>query len=725
MTTIFLLDWAILAVSIINVILLLWLGLTLLLNAEERTVGVWLASSGLLLATLFFISHSAILGYGLDYESFGLNVWWRMGWLPLTIIPFIWYLVILWYVGRWDEDNQQTAVHDYWIYWLGGWCLGLLIWLIVANPLPSFVRLAWLRLDNVPQLLGQPIFLIIYPAYIVTAMTLSLWTLKQASHATYIVDSPSRQRAMPWLVAMSVTLVGVSLIVAAVIGWILLNVSQPILFDVYTRGMIIAWIDLLIASLIIMSVILLGQAVVSFELFTDKALPRTEFQRQWWNAIILAVGFGVIVSGAVTLQLRPIYILLLSTLLMTLFYALSSWRASTWRARYIHQLRPFVTSQRLYDHLFASAPSEVQVDVPFQALCAEVLQAEQAYLLAVGPLAPFVTPLSYPTAHEAPPIATLPKLLSEFRSSTVRCVPLTEGYSTELRWAIPLWNERGLIGVFMLGAKQRGRLFTQEEIEIAQASGERLIDAQATAEIARRLITLQRQRLVESQLLDQQTRRVLHDDVLPDLHAALLSLSSGHIQPATLTTLSKTHHQLSNLLRDMPTVTLPALDRLGLIGALKQLTHGELASVFEQVQWQLDHQAVEQLKQLPDLSTTVLFYAARELIRNAAKHGRGNETTQPLCLTITVSNHHGLTLMIEDNGVGFINLPRQSVGGQGLMLHSTMLAVIGASLTVESVVGQFTQATIALPLEPKGFHETTSPHPEPIKGNKSPPRPLN
>jgi len=55
-----------------------------------------------------------------------------------------------------------------------------------------------------------------------------------------------------------------------------------------------------------------------------------------------------------------------------------------------------------------------------------------------------------------------------------------------------------------------------------------LIDTRASAELARRLMALQRQRVAETQLLDQRARRVLHDDVLPQLHAAMLALSATH-----------------------------------------------------------------------------------------------------------------------------------------------------------------------------------------------------
>src|SRR4051794_29964236 len=93
----FLLDWAIMAVSLFNVIVLLWLGCTVLLNSERRSWGVWLAGGGLLLGGFFFVSHSAMLGHGLRDVGAGMDFWWQVGWLPVVALPFAWYAVMLWY----------------------------------------------------------------------------------------------------------------------------------------------------------------------------------------------------------------------------------------------------------------------------------------------------------------------------------------------------------------------------------------------------------------------------------------------------------------------------------------------------------------------------------------------------------------------------------------------------------------------------------------------------
>ena len=123
-------------------------------------------------------------------------------------------------------------------------------------------------------------------------------------------------------------------------------------------------------------------------------------------------------------------------------------------------------------------------------------------------------------------------------------------------WAVPLWSERGLIGVLLLGEKRDGGLYTQEEIEMARASGERLIDTQASAALAQRLMALQRQRLAESQVLDRQARRrAARRRTAAPAHGHARA-ERGRRRPASargLALLADAHRQISDLLREMPT----------------------------------------------------------------------------------------------------------------------------------------------------------------------------
>jgi signal transduction histidine kinase len=372
-----------------------------------------------------------------------------------------------------------------------------------------------------------------------------------------------------------------------------------------------------------------------------------------------------------------------------------------------------VSSQRLYEHLMTtSAPPEVDAAGPFRAMCEAVLGAQAAYLVPLGPLAPLVGgALVYPPgATSRPP--SLAGLIPQVSSPHTMCLPLDPAVYHGARWAVPLWSERGLIGVLLLGEKRDGGLYTQEEIEIARAGGERLIDTQASAEMARRLMDLGRQRLVESQVLDRRTRRVLHDEVLPRLHTAMLSLSRAGAETArpssdVVSSLGDIHRQLSDLLRDVPGAVAPEVEGTGLLGALRQLVDGELAGAFDGVTWQVEPQAEREVDAIPVLSAEVLFYAAREAMRNAARYGRGGDAARPLHLQVGVAwrrpaegaDDGGLEILIQDDGVGTgVEDGAGRGGGQGLALHSTMMAVIGGTLAVESAPDRYTRVWLTLPL---------------------------
>jgi signal transduction histidine kinase len=57
-----------------------------------------------------------------------------------------------------------------------------------------------------------------------------------------------------------------------------------------------------------------------------------------------------------------------------------------------------------------------------------------------------------------------------------------------------------------------------------------------------------------------------------------------------------------------------------------------------------------------------------------------------------------LQILIEDNGRGLLSHERSADnGGQGLALHSTMMAIIGGTLSLSSIPGQYTRVVLALP----------------------------
>lgn len=737
MTGSFLLDWVLLTVSLFNTILLFWLGMTVLLNAERHTWGIWLAGGGLLLGGIFFLSHSAILGLGLFDLGPGMNFWWRIGWMPVVCLPYAWYVVMLWYASYWDDPTSSIHRHHRFGLLLATLLAIVTVGLIVfLNALPSLTQLVELRDNAFLSVGGVPVLMLLFPVYLLTCLGLSLDALLRPGISRRIMGQQARLRARPWLTAATAAMLAVSLLVGGVIVWVIQALhptsSGMVSPAAITRlTFVLAGFDLAIDLLIAAATLMVGQGVVAYEVFTGKVLPRHGLRRFWQRAIILAAGYSLVVSWALTYPLKPIYTLLLSTLLLVAFYALLSWRSYADRERYIQSLRPFVSSQRLYDQLLhpltdqsaplSTTPAELDIAKPFSALCEDLLGARLAYLIPLGPLAPLVgAGLAYPE-HAAPELemgllaASIRQKLEATDRQLIESrhpdsnnpftgvdffLPLEPAESAGCHLAVPLWSERGRIGVLLLGEKRDGGLYTQEEIEIARAVGERLVDTQASTELARRLMALQRQRLAETQVIDQRTRRVLHDDVLPRLHTTLLEISSNSVSnERMIESLSEIHATLSRLLRELPSITTPEISRLGLFQALRQMIEGEFALAFDRLDWQIDAQAENQASSLSPLTAEVLFYAAREAVRNAAQHGRDQASTQPLNLEMRAEWNNNLQITISDNGVGITTAPSGN-RGQGLALHSTLMAVIGGTLVVESSPGEYTRLILSLPLSP-------------------------
>ncbi len=698
-----LINWLTLAISLLNMILSLWLGLTVLFNAENRGWGVVLAVSGLLASAVFFLGHSIVVGQGTLALIQRISFWWHVVWFPVVAAPYIWYLLMLWFSGFWD-DRQSRLYHRQkgWLWFCVVFALLLTGLLLIANPLPSISQEATIKLERLPAIGSIPLLLLAYPLFIVLCIGLSLDSLMRPAPSGRVMGDLARRSARPWLIAASLVLFLVTLVVSSAMLWLFLAAQRhPSISDlIYSLSATLGFLDLLLTFLLMASLLLLGQAIITYEIFTGKVLPRRGFQRQWRNTVILAAVLSSLGAWGITTQSPVVYFISGILLIVAISSALFSWQSFLEREHSIQQLRPFVSSQRLFDSILKPSPAaqpEVDLSEPFSALCRDVLGANQAALIPLGtPAALGVAPLYYPAGV----IIELPaqaEMISQFTSPHMTGFPLDPVQYAGAIWVAPLWSESGLNGLLLLGEKSDGGFFSLEEIEIARASGERLIDIQAIARMVQRLTLLQRQRLAESRILDQQTRRILHDDVLPGLHAALLELSSSRVGAGrsehVIAAISAIHHQISDLLHALPKITAPEVARLGLFGALRETVNGELSSSFESVTWNVPFEVEQHSREIQSLAAEVVFFAAREALRNAARHAKPIDT---LALSITANWQSGLEIVIEDNGSGPIGL-KAGGAGQGLDLHNTMMAVIGGSLAFESSPGLPTRVILRLP----------------------------
>ncbi|MEM8532761.1 MAG: hypothetical protein AAGF95_18085 [Chloroflexota bacterium] len=695
------LEWFIIAASFFNTIVLLWLGLTVLLNAERRVWGTWIVGVGLTCGGLFFAGHAAAIVWTPSLTGaslIGIELWWRIIWLPVIGGPYVWYLVMAWYTGV-----LRTRLHRAWLSVatiVGGIAL---VSQVISTPLIDYRQIVYSGTPTTfSNLISIPVVSLMYPAYSILCILLALFALRHPESSERFMGDLGRQRARPWLTVASLVLLGLSVFVGGVSAWFLWSLDVGTLdLGSFDTLLLSRSIDAIVCLLLAFAIVLIGQAIVAYEIFTGKVLPRGGLTQQWRRSLILAIGYGTVMSASLQLQINPVYQLLLATCLMTLFFALLCWRSFAERESGINNLRPFVASQHLYDRLLHPTLPHVDVASSFHALCDEILGTHVAHLHALGPLASLVGHLHYPvsTSDTDNLSYAIADLVQQLYSPQTMCIPLQPEQYGGAVWAIPLWSERGLIGVLLVGEKHDGGLYTQEEIEIARATAERLIDTQGSAEMARRLMVLQRQRLSESQVVDQRTRRILHDDVLPRLHTTMLMIGNTPQSQEIVTALSGIHRQIADLLHIMPTTSASDVTRLGLVGALRRAVEYELSQDFDGVTWMIDSATEEYLQSIPALAAEVMFYAAREAIRNAARHGRNGDSTRSLHLRVSAIWQDGLQVQIEDDGIGFgATDSTVASSGQGLALHSTMMAVIGGMLSAEHVPHSLsTRVTLTLP----------------------------
>jgi signal transduction histidine kinase len=445
---------------------------------------------------------------------------------------------------------------------------------------------------------------------------------------------------------------------------------------------------------------MLGQAIVSYEVFTGKSLPRRGFFRYWTNALVLCAGLAGLISWTLVRGVNPLYSLLTAALMVIGFYALFTWRSFAEREQFMQSVRPFVGSHRFIQQIASQDSSaRSRAESIFKAMCEEVLNTNHAAIIPSGALSGLAgSPLIYP------PHDKLPQQEIDLAALSGAGTPLVALKNDETlrpyRWAVALQAERGTIGTMLVGAKQDGGLYTEEEITTARAGAERIVDMLAGEEMARRLLDLQRRRLMENTIMDRRARRTLHDEVLPELHAALLQISAlPRTDPAVenaIKALTGAHRQIADLIHNVSEASLPNRQK-NIADAIRAMIDGEFKDEFDSVRWEVSGEPPV----LDPLVAEVVYYAVREAVRNSALHGRDKSRNRPLNLAVQVACTTSLTITLDDDGLGLKAGPRhdEAPGSQGgLSLHQTMLAVVGGTMTVADRPEGGTRATISVPV---------------------------
>jgi signal transduction histidine kinase len=491
-------------------------------------------------------------------------------------------------------------------------------------------------------------------------------------------------------------------------------------------------LDIIATGFVAVILLLLGYSVVRHGILIERPLARRGFFEQWRGIVIVATTIAIFIALLVTLTHSNLGGLLLITSLATVAYALFTWSSYTAHDRYIAMLGPFLRSANLRHWLQTDVEkTEQSMEDLFFHLCNDVLEVQCARL------AVFTTSMRrnftyrWPIAegeNESNPllaIKTQPQLIALKKSDlilgkrTPTRVRMTLQGQPMLCWVLPIYDELGIVATFYLGPRHDGSLFTEEDMDIAQACGQRILDTLRDHEAMQAVAGLLRRRIVDVKLLDAQHRRVLHDEILPQMHLALLRLetarniSNGERQQPVNTaqqqealddaigTISDAHRRLAAMMRANTPSAPHRLERDGMLHAIHTMLKQDFQQAFDEVEWSISEETMSRIDEtVPPAIAELIFAAVQEALRNAARHGRGSDVHRHLCLSVKVSYSRNLELLIADDGVGIVSATSSTSGtGGGLLTHSALLAIAGGSLTVKNTSGGGATVRIFLPAE--------------------------
>ncbi|WP_220199241.1 sensor histidine kinase [Ktedonospora formicarum] len=492
-------------------------------------------------------------------------------------------------------------------------------------------------------------------------------------------------------------------------------------------------IDILAVGAVACVLLLIGYSIVRHGILIERPLARRGFFEQWRGIVIVASVVALFVAVFVAITRTNVSGLLLVTLVTTGIYALFTWSSYTAHDRYISMLRPFLRSTNLSHWLKTDLrKTEQNMEDLFFHLCKDVLAVQCARLdvLAGSVKRRFSYRWNVGEEDEKQEsalwgrqrMASKPPL--RLNSQGGRKQPRVQAYRIRILlhgheaicWVVPIYDELGLVAKLYLGPREDGAGFTDEDMDLAHACGQRILDTLRDHEAMLAVAGLLRRRTVDVKLLGAQQRRVLHDEILPQMHLALLKLETlrpfvdGRQSIAgppqadvalneAVSIISGAHRQLAAMMRATVTSAPHRLERDGMMQAIHTLIAQDFRQSFDEVSWQVSDATARQIDDLvPPAIAELIFAAVQEALRNAARHARGTDIHRKLKLTLTATCMPDLAVTVADNGVGILSASSSTTGtGGGLLTHSALLAIVGGSLSVKSEPDNGVTVQIVLP----------------------------
>ncbi len=577
------------ALSVFSLIIYLWLGMTVLLMGNRASLITWAGGMGLLCGALFFLCHGALVGSGVPNGPAPADFWWRLSWIPGFAAPLFWAAIGLHYAGLAGAWRRLRIPALLAVAALGALTAALTVisWPALAQY-GDFIRLldASLRLQGAPAhatisptlpFLG--VAFVIYVAACACLPWASLVARRFLPLAQRRVGATSADSALLWdpadawgrarpaLLVASLLIILTGAVVAT-IGVLLALAEHRALLGDFSRDigdlpvsvpttqpghapLLLVIADVCVQGPLAGVGLMVGWAVVRQGVLVERRLPQQGFLSHWRVMAGLAAIFAAVVAWMSALLPEALPDLLLLVALVAVAYALLTWQSYMAHDRLLTQLRPFAASLAVgHTGWLATDPRAVEssVEALFTSLCRDVLGASSGSLsVSAGRLSrsfSYVAPQAARGAHrmrmasdsrivrrehaDAAPRRTIWKIQNKRLARLARVVSLLWRHEslTPRAWTLPVSDERGVVARMTFGPRLDGAGYTSADVEVARACGQRILDAVGEFAAAQAVASLARRRGLEAELSAALPRRVLHDDVLPRLHLAILRIET-------------------------------------------------------------------------------------------------------------------------------------------------------------------------------------------------------
>ena len=660
-----------------------YLSLILILNSKKKHFQAQLASFSFILCSIFFMGHSLLVQNQFQSIVQKLNSIFYPSFILLTFLPCCWSLIVLYFFS---PVNVFIKLTNRTIY------LCLILSVLISLHYLLFKHYTILNNSDIFKFIFQVPLIVrnLFILLILLTTILPILYIFQSNINKDSIEEIAKSNSF-WNIIFSTLLLG---LLSIFVSSLLMFDEKNILNEVFSKDKPrILLYDLISCSIILIIIFIVSISILKYQLFTGMYLIEN------YNLEIFrfAYLFSMILSILNTIILIFGYKLTLKDPVLTIsFLSLSFYSHSKLKKLELKQkelFKPFLLRDNLHEIIFSETKeSFLDFKYTFTQLCKEYLNTNSACIIPLGSYSYF---LNQPVLYNKNHFFITEEQIEALSSKKEEIVFLKKDQFEDFLVCIKIFSKQELSAYLFLSEKKDNLLYSKNEIEVAQLGVLNILEILAITEISKVLFQLQKKQILENRLLDTQTRRILHDEILPEIQSILINIDTKEFdKKIMMNSLMDVHKKISNFLKFVPE---------GILDFHKESFPEKLLNLAKKELSVKNFNLTNNLlntKELNSISINhkeIIFYAIREIFRNIEKYAKLDSKKTDVYFYTNLSENF-LEICIEDKGKGISYRTEKQGSGMGLILHSTLLSSIHCNLKIESKQNEYTKVIIQIPI---------------------------